>query len=99
MAQCVKILPPGTSVVHSGTGYYLSNYVPLLGVDGDCSSGLQLLTKAEIDAMKTIKLDTSSDPQRVQDMTALFYAFLAVLVVVWGAKQLLNLFSGDTSKD
>gem|GEM_PF-5757474 len=31
-------------------------------------------------------------------MGALFYAFLAALAVVWGVKQLLNLFSGDTEK-
>lgn len=99
MAQCVKILPAGTSLVHSGTGYYLTSVVPVLGIDGDCSSGLQVLTKAEIDTMKTLKVDTSSDPQRVQDMTDLFYAFLLVLVTVWGIKQLLNLFTGDTSKD
>lgn len=68
-------------------------------VDASCSSGLQILTTAEIDVMKTIKVDTASDPQRVQDMTDLFYAFLLVLVTVWGLKQLLNLFAGDTSRD
>lgn len=47
----------------------------------------------------TIKVDGTSDPQRVHDMTDLFYAFLLVLVTVWGIKQLLNLFTGDTSKD
>ena len=39
------------------------------------------------------------NPERVQDQYLLFLAFLAVIVVVWGLKQLLNLFSGDTSKD
>lgn len=38
-------------------------------------------------------------PQRVQDMQALFLAFLAVLVSVWGLKQLLRLFTSDTEKD
>jgi hypothetical protein len=38
-------------------------------------------------------------PQRVEDMQALFLAFLAVLVSVWGLKQLLRLFTSDTEKD
>lgn len=39
------------------------------------------------------------DSVRVQDMYALFLALLAVLVVIWGSKQLLRLFTGDTDKD
>lgn len=66
-------------------------------LDAGCASGLTLLTQAEIDANK-IQVNTASDPERVADMAALFYAFLAALVVVWGVKQLLNLFTGDTEK-
>lgn len=66
-------------------------------VDGGCSSGLVVLTQSEIDANK-LQVNTDSDPERVADMTALFYAFLLVLVMVWGVKQLLNLFTGDTEK-
>lgn len=62
-----------------------------------CTSGLVILTQAEIDANK-LQINTASDPERVADMAVLFYAFLAVLVVVWGAKQLLNLFTGDTER-
>ena len=66
-------------------------------LDAGCASGLTLLTQSEIDANK-IQVNTASDPERVADMAALFYAFLAALVVVWGVKQLLNLFTGDTEK-
>jgi hypothetical protein len=38
------------------------------------------------------------DPDRVADMAALFGLFIGVLVIVWGSKQLLNLFSGDIEK-
>ena len=62
-----------------------------------CASGLQILTAAEIETNK-VQFATASDPERVADMTSLFYAFLAALVVVWGVKQLLNLFTGDTEK-
>lgn len=34
-------------------------------------------------------------PERVADLLEVFYLFLVALVVVWGAKQLLALFSGD----
>lgn len=36
--------------------------------------------------------------ERTEDLLALFYAFLAVLAVLWGLRQLINLFSGDTEK-
>ncbi len=39
------------------------------------------------------------DNVRVQDMYALFIAFVAVLVTVWGVKQLLRLFTGDMERD
>lgn len=39
------------------------------------------------------------DNVRVQDMYALFLALLAVLVTVWGVKQLLRLFTGDSDRD
>lgn len=100
MAQCVKVLPQGTNFgVEPGVAMIVSNY-PMLYVDTTCSSGLQVLTQSEIAELKqTIRVDSASDPARVQDMTQLFYALLLVLVVVWGVKQLLNLFTGDTSKD
>jgi len=50
----------------------------------------------------SLKINTTPDPinsQRVDDMVLLFVSFIAILVSVWGLKQLLNLFSGDTSKD
>ena len=65
--------------------------------DVTCATGFRILTQAEIDGNK-LQINTASDPERVADMASLFYAFLAVLVVVWGVKQLLNLFTGDTEK-
>lgn len=50
----------------------------------------------------TLEIQTAPeplDPDRVLDMQALFMAFLAVLVVVWGVKQLLRLFTNDMEKD
>lgn len=35
--------------------------------------------------------------ERVQDLLDLFYLFLSVFVVIWGAKKLLQLF--DTNHD
>lgn len=36
--------------------------------------------------------------ERVDDLLSLFYAFMAVLAVLWCARQFINLFSGDTEK-
>lgn len=35
--------------------------------------------------------------ERVQDLLDLFYLFLGVIIVIWGAKKLLQLF--DTNHD
>lgn len=37
--------------------------------------------------------------ERTQDMMEMFWAFVLVLVSIWGLKQLLNLFSTDSDKD
>lgn len=74
-------------------------YSQILFGDPTCASGLVILTQSEIDANKaTLTVDTASSPERVQDMTDLFYAFLLVLVAVWAIKQLANLFTGDTER-
>jgi flagellar biogenesis protein FliO len=39
------------------------------------------------------------DSVRIQDMAQLFGLMVLVLVSVWGAKQLLRIFSDDTTKD
>ena len=99
MSQCVKVWPTGTPIAVSGFTV-LNSSRPFLGVDDSCASGLRVYTDQEIDQLKqTIRVDSATDPERVADMQALFYAFLAVLVVVWGIKQLANLFTGDTSRD
>lgn len=96
MALCVDVLIVGTPIGTSG-GMPVMVTRPVVGLDPTCSSGLQILTQAEIDGNK-LQINTASDPERVADMASLFYAFVAVLVVVWGVKQLLNLFTGDTEK-
>lgn len=100
MPVCARLMPAGTPIgYNTATGIVVSSNGQVIGTDPSCSSGLLLLTQAEIDGIKSsISIDTSSDPERVADMASLFYAFLAVLVVVWGVKQLLNLFTGDTEK-
>lgn len=37
--------------------------------------------------------------ERSQDMMEMFWAFVLVLVSIWGLKQLLNLFGTDSDKD
>lgn len=99
MPVCVHVIPAGTHIGVPGPTAALLT-VPVIGEDPSCSAGLQLLTDAEIQANKSqLTVDTASNPERVQDMTDLFYAFLLALVLVWGVKQLLNLFTGDTSRD
>lgn len=98
MAQCVSVLPVNTAIANAGLNPVRTT-IPLLGPDSTCSSGLEVLTTAEIQANKSqLTIDSSSNPERVADMQALFYAFLAVLVVVWGIKRLLDLFSGEGDK-
>jgi len=36
--------------------------------------------------------------ERIGDLLALFYAFLAVIVVIWGLRKIIDLFSGDTER-
>lgn len=96
MATCVGVLPSGSDI-GIGVGRPVRSSIDIIVVDDSCSSGLLLLTQSELDSNK-IQVNASSDPARVQDMTDLFYAFLLALVVVWGVKQLLNLFTGDTER-
>lgn len=100
MPLCVRVAPVNESVGSPGGPGMATLSVPMIAVDSTCASGLQILTTAEIQANKSqLTMDTTSSPERVADMLELFYAFILVLVVVWGLKQLLNLFTGDTSKD
>lgn len=39
------------------------------------------------------------NPERIQDMNDMFWLFALALIGVWGAKQLLNLFTTDSDKD
>jgi len=90
MSVCVRIAQPGENIgAVSGQGAaFLS--VPTPVIDESCSSGLIIQTAQEV--------NNPANADRVQDMTDLFYAFLLVLVTVWGAKQILNLFTGDTDR-
>lgn len=36
--------------------------------------------------------------EHVQDILDVFYLMLGVIVVVWGSRQIINLFSTDTEK-
>lgn len=91
MSVCVRIAPVGENIGAPGGSGGAILVVPTIVVDDSCSAGLVLQTLQEI--------ENPVNPDRIQDLTSVFYAFLAVLVIVWGAKQLLNLFTGDTSRD
>ncbi len=95
MPQCVRVLPKGLAVGSVPPNTIVFSNHALLVVDDSCTSGLQVFTKDEIDRLFRPPVDT----ERVLDMTELFYAFVLVCVTVWGVKQLLNLFTGDTSRD
>ena len=111
--SCLKSLNLGEVIGYSNGGDVYA-YQTILGLDqsGLCTSGLyiDLHTTPFPDppptsggtgtsgGTVTLQVDSASDPERVADMASLFYAFVAVLVVVWGVKQLLNLFTGDTEK-
>lgn len=102
MAFCVRSVPGG-SVIGMSAGNMVISTNPMLVEDSACASGLKVYKESEITALlegagSGQSPDASTDPQRIEDMTALFYLFLAVLVAVWGCKQLLNLFTGDTEK-
>jgi TRAP-type C4-dicarboxylate transport system permease small subunit len=36
--------------------------------------------------------------ERVDDLLMLFYAFLAIIVFLWGSRQLMKLFGEDNEK-
>ena len=108
MVACVQGVGINVQFAAGGTGgitvpYFNGSTPP------NASCAYVLLTQNEHSALvarvsaletsdRTLSLDSTSDPERVADMASLFYAFLAVLVVVWGVKQLLNLFTGDTER-
>ena len=48
----------------------------------------------------TVKVEPAqASPERINDLMQLFYLSIAFLVVVYGAKKLLNLFDRDHEKD
>lgn len=59
----------------------------------------QFICDTEAGCTVTVQVEAAPpSAERVEDLLHLFYAFLAVLTVVWGLKQLINLFSGDTER-
>ena len=66
------------------------------------SARLRLAVDDSVIQGTTLTVSTKPEPidlERLADQYDLFIAFLVVLVSVWGIKQLLNLFSHDTSRD
>ncbi|MBA4254299.1 MAG: hypothetical protein C0445_00300 [Polaromonas sp.] len=45
-----------------------------------------------------VQVDRTHNQQAYDDMLVMFGLFILALVGIWGAKQLLNLFSSDTEK-
>lgn len=102
MAYCVRVVPAG-SVVGMSAGNMVISTNPMVLEDSSCTSGLKLFTQSEIQALLPSSPPESPsagslDSGRVLDMQAVFYGFLLVLVTVWGLKQLLSLFTGDTER-
>lgn len=94
---CVTVLPGSSSIGKSGTTNVTS--LPtreFVVVDPTCASGMVIMSQ---DDLKLTVVPEALDVNRVADMQALFIAFVAVLVSVWGLKQLLRLFTSDTERD
>jgi len=104
MPTCVKIVPANSVIGFTDWSGNVKGAEGFIVFDPTCSSGIVIGESSGGGGSSggtgsvVLTVDSSSDPERVADMASLFYAFLAVLVVVWGVKQLLNLFTGDTEK-
>lgn len=110
MPRCIENVPTNQPMVIANGSYgYPAGGAQIWAPGSTTNCTMVAFTQAEYDALKTsiatleanggsIKVDVESDPQRVQDMNDVFYMFLLVCVTVWGVKQLLNLFTGDTDR-
>lgn len=45
-----------------------------------------------------VQVDRTHNQEAYNDMTTMFGLFVLAIIGVWGAKQLLNLFSSDTER-
>ena len=90
---CLSPLPVGSTIGASAAGPVVSTVqFPAIVEKPSCaSSDYVLVTKSEFEV-------PAPSPQRLAEISDVFLLLLGALVVIWGAKQLLKLFSGDIEK-
>jgi hypothetical protein len=90
---CVESLPVGSTIGGSASGAVVSTrQLPAIIEKPSCaSSDYVLVTKSEFEV-------PAPSPARLSEISDVFLLFLAALVVIWGSKQLLKLFTGDIEK-
>lgn len=90
---CLSPLPVGSTIGGSASGPVVSSVqLPAIVEKTECaSSDYVLVTKSEYQV-------PAPSPERLTEISDVFLLLLGALVVVWGSKQLLKLFSGDIEK-
>lgn len=90
---CLSPLPVGSTIGGSASGPVVSTVqLPAIVEKPACaSSDYVLVTKSELEV-------PAPSPERLTEISDVFLLLLGALVVIWGSKQLLKLFSGDIEK-
>lgn len=90
---CVQSLPVGSTIGGSAAGAVVSTVqLPAIVDKPICdSSDYVLVTKSDFEV-------PAPSPERLTEISDVFLLLLAALVVVWGSKQILKLFTGDIEK-
>lgn len=90
---CLTALPAGSTIGGSAAGPVVSTVqLPAIVDKSSCnSSDYVLVTKSEFEV-------PAPSPERLTEISDMFLLLLAALVAIWGAKQLLKLFTGDIEK-
>ena len=90
---CVSPVPVGSTIGTAGAVPVVSSVqLPVILDKPSCdSSDYVLVHRSDFEI-------PAPSPERLQEIQDIFLLFLAALVVIWGLKQLLRLFSGDIEK-
>lgn len=71
-------------------------------ITGDCPSSARrslVVDDVQLQAGKAVvQVDRTHNQESYDDMVQMFGLFVLVIISVWGAKRLLNLFSSDTER-
>jgi hypothetical protein len=102
MPQCVKVLPAGQFVVHSGTGTYLHSPHDLVIVDGACTAGLRIYTQEEITALVSAGSGTGTNTPDAALMRETFFMSFGLVIGIWFIGKcvgaVLRLIKGEESE-